>query len=71
MSKLAPALENQPDTLEQVAEDSVPLAPAWITPELIADTIETWQPYYVDRLTADDALEILLNVGAVIETLER
>jgi hypothetical protein len=52
-------------------EISVPSgAPGWITPELIADTIETWQPYYADLLTADDALGILLSVANLIDILE-
>lgn len=37
-------------------------APSWITPELIRDTIETWQPYYAQDLTIEDALTILLSV---------
>jgi hypothetical protein len=45
-------------------------APPWITAELIADTLETWQPYYSDPLTANDALEILLSVGHLIDALE-
>ncbi len=45
-------------------------APAWITPELIADTIETWQPYYYDPLTAEDAMEILLSVAELVDVLE-
>jgi hypothetical protein len=48
---------------------SVPGAPAWITPDLIADTLETWQPYYAARLTEGDALEILLAVGRLTDAL--
>lgn len=46
-------------------------APGWITQELIAQTIDTWQPYYTESLTAQDALEILLNVTQAFEHLER
>ena len=46
-------------------------APAWITAELIADTISTWQPYYEGPLTPEDALEILLDVGRLIDLLEQ
>lgn len=44
-------------------------APDWVTAELIAYTIEVWQPYYQYRLTADDALEILLNAGQLLRAL--
>jgi hypothetical protein len=36
-----------------------PGAPSWITPELIRDTIETWQAHYGKALTGQDALEII------------
>ncbi|MCP4966498.1 MAG: hypothetical protein GY926_14865 [bacterium] len=45
-------------------------APSWITLELFHDTIETWQPYYEDPLTAEDALEILLSVAQLTDALE-
>ncbi len=37
--------------------------PSWITPDLIAETIGAWQPYYAQRLTPEDAIGILLSVG--------
>jgi hypothetical protein len=37
--------------------------PGWITPELVADTLETWQPHCKERLTLEDAIGILNNVG--------
>ena len=45
-------------------------APAWITDELVADTLKTWQPFYSRRLTRDDAIEMLLAVGNLIDCLE-
>jgi len=45
-------------------------APRWVTPELVADTVETWQPYYDQRLTEDDAMAILLSVGEPVKALE-
>lgn len=44
-------------------------APDWVTAELLADTVAAWQPYYPQRLTADDALEILLTVGRLFKVL--
>jgi hypothetical protein len=44
-------------------------APAWITPQLMAQTIETWQPYYRDSLTAQEAVDILLGVGRLLDIL--
>jgi len=43
--------------------------PDWINPELIAETIKTWQPYYSDRLTESDALAILPLFGRLISCL--
>jgi len=47
-----------------------PGAPSWVTPDLIAATLRTWQPHYEKSLTCDDALEILLSVAQVFEFLE-
>lgn len=44
--------------------------PAWITAELLASTLETWQPYYREVLTAQDGVEILLGVGRLIDILQ-
>ena len=46
-------------------------APAWVTPELLADTIETWQPYYTERLTVADSLEILLTMSRLIDAVQQ
>jgi hypothetical protein len=54
---------NENDNAAQLA------APAWATPELLADTLETWQPYYSQRLTVADALDILLSVSRLIDAL--
>ena len=43
--------------------------PSWITPELIADTIRTWQRYYTEPLTANDAVGILVGVGNLFASL--
>ncbi len=47
-----------------------PGAPSWVTAELIAQTVETWQPYYRQVLTAQDALDILLGVGRLFDILQ-
>ena len=55
-----------------IAGNSIPVppgAPSWVTSELIAQTIETWQPYYRDCLTEQDALDILMSVGRLFEIL--
>ena len=46
-------------------------APEWITSELIRDTIATWQPFYSDSLTPDDAVTMLTNVGRLFAVLSR
>lgn len=44
-------------------------APDWITPELIEKTLLTWQPFYEERLIPEDALEIILSAGRLLEVL--
>jgi len=46
-------------------------APRWITPELLADTLETWQPYYAEELTVADSLEILMSVSRLLDALQQ
>ena len=56
--------KNRPNDIEPPSS-----APAWATPELLADTLETWQPYYSRELTVADALDILLSVSRLIDAL--
>ena len=52
--------------------DAMPAGtPKWITPELARKTILTWQPYYEEQLTLDDAVTILQRVGRLFEVLSR
>ena len=44
--------------------------PAWISHDLIADTLATWQPYYSEELTEREAVAILQSVGRLIDVLE-
>lgn len=44
-------------------------SPAWISQELIGDTIRVWQPYYPETLTEDIALEMLTNTGYLFDAL--
>jgi hypothetical protein len=43
--------------------------PTWITPELIAETIRVWQPYYAAPLTPDDVVGMILTVGQLFRVL--
>jgi hypothetical protein len=45
--------------------------PAWITAELLAMTIRMWQPYYAERLSPQDAVTIVQNVGRLFGVLSR
>jgi hypothetical protein len=46
-----------------------PGAPAWITVELIEETIRVWQPYYADTLSVSEALEILKGAERILQML--
>ena len=43
--------------------------PPWITPALVNHTRVTWQPFYPNRLTVADAIDILLSVSNLFATL--
>ena len=58
----------EPVTDEEIGE-SLRGATAWITPALMRNTLDTWQPYYVERLSADEALDILIRVGQLYRLL--
>lgn len=45
-------------------------APAWITPALIQQTLDCWQPHFAKALTTEDAIEILTNVGQLFEAIK-
>ncbi len=62
---------NNPIHADDTARVSVPDdAPDWITPDLIADTLNTWQSHFPEALTAEDAVEILLNVARLFDAME-
>lgn len=44
-------------------------APRWVTVELIEHTIRVWQPFYRDQLIPEDALEIIMGIGRMVEVL--
>jgi len=43
--------------------------PTWITPELVELTVKTWQPYYPQPLTIDEAIDMIRSVGRMWEAL--
>ncbi len=43
--------------------------PDWVTADLLADTIETWQPYYSRPLTNREALEIIQQFDRLLDVL--
>ena len=46
-----------------------PGAPAWITAELLKETVRVWQPYYAQPLTVEDAIDIMQAVGQLVTVL--
>lgn len=46
-----------------------PGTPTWVTPDLLNLTVSTWQPFYVDDLSVDDAVRILQSVGRLFRVL--
>ncbi|MCC5828934.1 MAG: hypothetical protein JJU36_05750 [Phycisphaeraceae bacterium] len=48
-----------------------PLSVAWISDELLAETIELWSDSYGRPISEDEAVEILMNVKRMGELLLR
>lgn len=46
-----------------------PLSMDWITDDLLQTTLAVWSQVYEQPLTADDAVEILMNVKRFTEAL--
>ncbi len=46
-----------------------PGSPPWITRVLITKTISVWQRFYSKRLTAEDAVEMLISVSNLFGVL--
>lgn len=46
-----------------------PGLPAWITAELIEQTIIVWQPYHANPLTVQDAVDIMQAAGQLFQVL--
>ena len=46
-----------------------PGAPAWVTAELLANTVAVWQPYYPEPLTDQKTLDLVLGVGRLFDAL--
>lgn len=57
----------------RIREDATSIVPAgapdWITPELVEATIRTWQPYYKEVLTPEEAVTMILDVGRLFDAL--
>ena len=53
-----------------VASRIPPGSPDWVTSELIERTINLFQPKYDRELTADDALQMMMNVGHLFDMVE-
>lgn len=41
--------------------------PEWIEHNLVEETIRIWQPLYGHSLTQSDALDLLINVGQILD----
>lgn len=60
----------QPTLPEQDPGAVPPGTPAWITRDLIDKTISVWQRFYSARLSAADAVEMLISVGNLFGVLK-
>jgi hypothetical protein len=44
-------------------------SPAWISAELIEETLRVCQPYYANPLTIEDAIDMMQAVGQLVGIL--
>ena len=57
---------------QQIINRTLPSgAPKWVTPELLTETREVWQPYYAAELTDADLSELLLSVSRLFAALQK
>ena len=49
--------------------DAAPGLPGWVTADLLALTLEVWQPHYADPLTVEDAAAMLTGAGRLLSVL--
>ncbi len=52
------------DTSEHKVEK---VLPAWVTPALIDETLQVWNPWYKGMLSREHAIEILRNTARLLE----
>jgi hypothetical protein len=43
--------------------------PTWITEEIIFQTIRVWQPYYDEKVSEQDAVEILMAFSRLLDII--
>jgi hypothetical protein len=43
--------------------------PAWITQELVAHTLQVWQPRYTQRLSIEDAIDMIRSVARLSDAV--
>ena len=58
-------------TARRRAEALPPGTPAWITMELVRETIEVWSPFYKSPISFDEAVTILRDIGQLFDCLSR
>lgn len=67
---MPPPTSNGDNPRPSALDEAVPPgSPAWITPELIRETIRVWQPHYSASVTPEDAVTILMCVGELLPVL--
>lgn len=52
-----------------VEENTESAIPEWIDENLIVETMRVWSPRYGHALTTDEAVEILLAFGRLVDAL--
>ena len=65
----ADAAGSAPAADGDAAPDLPPGLPGWVTADLLALTLEVWQPYYADPLTVEDAAAMLTGAGRLLSIL--
>ena len=65
----ADAAGSAPAAHAAAAPDLPPGLPGWVTADLLALTLEVWQPHYADPLTLEDAAAMLTGAGRLLSIL--
>jgi hypothetical protein len=66
---MAARRSNKTNSASEPRIELPPGAPAWVSVEMVEQTLRVWQPRYETPLTTEDAVEILMGASGLMHAL--